>query len=251
VRAWTDLVLHLGCRTTNRVEGAHGVVKDYLSTSKCDLGTCWEKIYEMLAIQFGEIQSLFGRSFMVLEHRYKDVTLYYGLGGHMSRQAMNFIFLEKERARKTLCIDKKTCGCVIRTSYGLPCACFIAMKVRHSKPIRLDEIHLHCHKLYMGEEESNEDLFSVAEEWSGIQERLKRVPSQMKLEIKEGLRLLAFPETTMFSPPPRTVQTKGAKKKIKSTPKTTHRIVGTKGVTQNHLLSFDDNKVLKIVNWIC
>jgi len=28
-------------------------------------------------------------------------------------------------------------------------------------------------------------------------------------------------------------------------------IVGTKGVSQNHLLSFDDNKVLKIINWIC
>jgi len=87
------------------------------------------------------------------------------------------------------------------------------MRVRHNKLIRLDEIHPHWHKLYMGEEESNEDLFSVAEEWSGIQERLQRVPFQMKLENKEGLRLLAFPETTMLSPPPRTVQTKGAKKK--------------------------------------
>ena len=27
--------------------------------------------------------------------------------------------------------------------------------------------------------------------------------------------------------------------------------VGTKGVSQNHLLSFDDNKLLKIINWIC
>jgi len=143
----------------------------------------------------------------------------------MSRQAMNFIFLEEERVRKTLCIDKGTCSCVIRTSYGLPCACFIAMKIRHNKPIRLDEIHPHWHKLYMGKEESNEDLFSVAEEWSGIQERIKRVPFQMKLEIKEGLRLLAFLETTMLSPPPRKVHTNGAKKKkIKSTPKTTRRI---------------------------
>jgi len=65
----------------------------------------------------------------------------------------------------------------------------------------------------MGEEESNEDIFSAVEEWSGIQERLKRVQFQMKLVIKEGLRLLAFLETTMLSPPPRTVQTKGAKKK--------------------------------------
>jgi hypothetical protein len=127
------------------------------------------KIDEMLANQFGEIQSSFGRSFTVLEHRYKDVTLYYGLGGSMSRQAMYFIFMEEECARKTLYIEKKTHGYVQRTSYDLPCACFIAMKIRHNKPIRLDEIHPHGHKLYMGEEESNEDLFSVAEEWSGIQ----------------------------------------------------------------------------------
>jgi len=159
-----------------------------------------------------------------LENRYKDVTLYSGLGGHMSRQAMNFIFVEEERARKTLCIEKKTCGCVQRTSYGLHCACFIAMKIRRNKPIRLDEIHPHWHKLYMGEEESNEDLFSVAEEWRGIQERLERVPFQMKLEIKEGLRLLAFLETRMLSPPPRKVPTKGAPKKIKTTPKMTRRI---------------------------
>ncbi|AES79529.1 hypothetical protein MTR_7g069450 [Medicago truncatula] len=234
VRAWTDLVLHLGCRTTNRVEGAHGVVKEYLSTSKCDLGTCWHKIDEMLANQFGEIQSSFGRSVTVLEHKYKDVTLYSGLGGHMSRQAMNFIFVEEARARKTLCIEKKTCGCVQRTSYDLLCACFIAvkirhnnnedffsvaeewrgiqdwMKIRHNKPIRLDEIHPHWHKLYIGEEESNEDFFSVAEEWRGIQERLERVPFQMKLEIKEGMRLLAFSETTMSSPPPKKVSTKGS-----------------------------------------
>jgi len=29
VREWTDLVLHLGCRTTNRVEVAHGKVKPH------------------------------------------------------------------------------------------------------------------------------------------------------------------------------------------------------------------------------
>jgi len=84
------------------------------------LGTCWEKIDEMLAIQFGEIHSSFGRSVTVLEHRYKDVTLYYGLRGNMSRQAINYIFVEEERDRKTLCIEKKTCGCVQRKSYGLP-----------------------------------------------------------------------------------------------------------------------------------
>jgi len=63
-------------------------------------------------------------------------------------------------------------------------------------------------------EESNEGGFSVEDELKGIQERLKKLPFQMKLEGKEVLRQLAFPETTMMSPPPRKVPTKGAKKKV-------------------------------------
>jgi len=47
VRAWTDHVMHLGCRTTNRVESAHALLKKYLDNSVGDLGTgrkymtCW------------------------------------------------------------------------------------------------------------------------------------------------------------------------------------------------------------------
>jgi hypothetical protein len=42
MRACIDRVLHLGCRTTNRVEGANGRLKKYWSNSVGDLGT-WEK----------------------------------------------------------------------------------------------------------------------------------------------------------------------------------------------------------------
>jgi len=50
VRAWTDHVLHLGCRTTNRVESAHALVKKYLSNSVGDLDTFWEKIHDMWCV---------------------------------------------------------------------------------------------------------------------------------------------------------------------------------------------------------
>jgi len=103
--------------------------------------------------------------------------------------------------------------CVQRTSYELPCACEIATKILEDKPILLDEIHHQLHRLRMGEE-SNEDGFSMEDELKGIQERLKKLPFQMKLEVKEVLWQLAFPETTMMSPPPRKVPTKGAKKKV-------------------------------------
>jgi len=66
VRAWTNKVLHLGCRTTNIVELAHGVLKKYLRSSVGDLASCWDEINKMLVVQFGEIQGSFGRNKTVL-----------------------------------------------------------------------------------------------------------------------------------------------------------------------------------------
>jgi len=48
----------------------------------------------------------------------------------------------------------------------------------------------------------------------------------MRLQIKEVLRQLALPETTMLSPPSRKVPTKGAKKRVKSKPNG-HRLVNS------------------------
>ena len=97
----------------------------------------------------------------------------------MSRYALGNIVLEEQRCKETLCMYNVA-------SYGLPCACFIAMKIRDNKPILLDKKHCHWHRLCMGEE-SNEYGFSVEEEWNSVQERLKKVLYQMKLEIKEDL----------------------------------------------------------------
>jgi len=83
----------------------------------------------------------------------------------------------------------------------------------------LDEIHPHWRRLSVIGEEVDVN-FSVMEEWNSIQERLKRSPYKMKLFIKEKLRELGFPEDTMLKPPPRKVATKGAPKRMKSTPKT-------------------------------
>jgi len=110
VRAWIDHVLHLGCRTTNGVESAHALVKKYLDNSVVDLGTCWEKIHDMLVLQFTAIQTTFGQSVTVLEHRFKDVTLYSGLGGHASKWDLDNIALEESCCRETLCMNKEICG---------------------------------------------------------------------------------------------------------------------------------------------
>lgn len=138
-RAWTDGVLHLGCKTTKIVESAHGKLKKYLRSTMRDLASRWDEIDKMLAIQLSEIQTSFGRSCTILEHKYKGNFLYYELEGCISRAALGFIF-EEVKCSKTFDFAKKDCGCVIKTSYGLPCVCILAMKIKQTFPIRLDDI---------------------------------------------------------------------------------------------------------------
>jgi len=90
VRAWTNGVLHLSCRTTNVVESTDGKLKKYLRSSVEDLTSFWDERDKMLAIQLYKIQASFGRSRTVLEHRYKANFLYYDLEGCVSRAALIF-----------------------------------------------------------------------------------------------------------------------------------------------------------------
>src|SRR4051812_49448278 len=72
VCAWTNRVRHLGCTTTNRVESAHAVFKRWLDDSKGDLCRGWDTVNQMLENQHNEIQTSFGRSKTVMEHRSGD-----------------------------------------------------------------------------------------------------------------------------------------------------------------------------------
>jgi len=132
VRAWTNKVSHLGCRTTNIVESAHEKLKKHLSSSVGDLASCWDEIDKMLAIKLGEIQGSFGRNITVLQQKYKRHFLFSKLEGYVSRPALGFIYDELTCSR-TFGFAKEYCGCVQKTSYELPCACIIAMKRKENR----------------------------------------------------------------------------------------------------------------------
>jgi len=59
-------------------------------------------------------------------------------------------------------------------------------------------------------------------EWYSRTSQKSSVPNETRNQRE--FAVVSVPETTVLSPPPRKVQTNGAKKKIKSTPKTTRRI---------------------------
>jgi len=142
VREWMHKLLHLGCRTTNIVESAHGKLKKYLRSSVGDLASCWDEIDKMLAMQFGEIQGSFGWNKTVLEHKYKKIKMMRELEGYVSRRALKFIYDELKHS-KTFGFCKDDCGCVQKTSYELPCACILGMKSKQKIPLVLDDIYPH------------------------------------------------------------------------------------------------------------
>jgi histone-lysine N-methyltransferase SETD2 len=103
---------------------------------------------KMLVIQFSDIKTSFGQNLSVKEHRYDEHNsfLYPLLMFKISRKALDFIFHEAKRVVECGS-DPKKCGCIIRKSYGLPCVCVIAKKIRNMRLIRLDEINSHWKKL--------------------------------------------------------------------------------------------------------
>src|SRR6266487_3091262 len=114
----------------------------------------------MLGLQFTEVQTQFGQSMSVEEHRYRDVRLYSLLAFKVSRAALDYIYQEAKRVNN-VGMDCKKCGCLMRVNYGLPCACLIAKKLRHNQPIRLDEVYNHWKRLYFNVEEGGGEAIKV------------------------------------------------------------------------------------------
>ncbi|XP_050919722.1 uncharacterized protein LOC127137294 [Lathyrus oleraceus] len=183
VCAWTDKVIHLGNTTTNRVESAHATLKNLLGNSKGDLCRDWDFVNQMIQNQHNHIQTSFGRSITVLEHIFKDNNLYSQLVDNISRAGFNYIFHEAKRANN-VDFDSAKCGCTIVKTYGLPCACVIAKKVKLGGPIRMDEIFTHWRRLRFDDDGVMKDVksnISILTKWELIQERFLKVDNNMKL----------------------------------------------------------------------
>jgi alpha-glucosidase len=168
VRVWTDRVMHIGNTTTNRVESQHGVLKQYILDCKGDFVKCWDAMNQMLSNQFTELKTSFGQSTAQVEHHFKDHFLYSKLVYNVSRDALRFIRGEEERSRECG-RNRKKCGCVIKLTYGLPCACLLALKIEKKLPIRLDEVNTHWKRLHYEEEEGKVVEVSILEELNAIQ----------------------------------------------------------------------------------
>nr|KAJ0207779.1 hypothetical protein LSAT_V11C500242010 [Lactuca sativa] len=98
VSVWTDVFLHFGNYTTNRVESHHAKVKLYLDSSQSDLVTVLPRIHDVVQSQHYAIKASLGQSMIIARHRFVHLIFRY-LVGNVSIYALEIIFKEFEQIK--------------------------------------------------------------------------------------------------------------------------------------------------------
>ncbi|KAH1212827.1 hypothetical protein GmHk_14G040918 [Glycine max] len=201
VKAWTNKVMHLGNTTTNRVESAHWSLKRFLQKSVGDICSVWEVMNNMMTLQHTQIKASFETSTNLVQKK---------LLGMVSRYTLNEIAAEYEHvayAGK----NPSRCGCVMRSTHGLPCACELFKYVVSSIP--LETIHIFWRRLSFSDQGLCETQVTITEEMEIISKRFEQLDVCGKLHLKSKLREIVYPNMNSMCPPPEKVKTKGAPKK--------------------------------------
>ncbi|XP_060969793.1 protein FAR1-RELATED SEQUENCE 6-like [Cannabis sativa] len=208
VSAWTNLVMHFGTTTTNRVESAHAKLKRYLRSSQGNFETSWSTIHNLLELQHTEIKASFEKSLTTVQHNFKP-TLFKELRGFISRCALDKVFQESKRG-DWVGFDIHACGCVIRRTHGLPCAHEINEYQLEGRAIPLACINSYWRKLDLVKSTKNEaNEISCDAEIELFLRRFQEVDIPTKLHLQRKLRELAEPSTTFLVEPEVKMNTRG------------------------------------------
>ncbi|KAL5163013.1 hypothetical protein HKD37_07G019997 [Glycine soja] len=147
-----------------------------------------------------------------LSKEYYKIALeaYVRLLGMVSRDALNQIASEVDRLRY-LGNNLSSCGCVMRSTHGLSCACELSRYTVGSIP--LESVHLFWRRLCFSDQGLCETEITIKEEIKIISKRFDELDVAGKVTLKSKLREIAYPDHNSMCPPPSKVNTKGAPKK--------------------------------------
>ncbi|KAL5172730.1 hypothetical protein HKD37_16G045424 [Glycine soja] len=112
----------------------------------------------MILLQHTDIRSSFENNIHIVGHNF-NVNLYKRLCECISRYALNHIVDEFDRV-KFIGVNTLCCGCIVRCTHGVPCACELVRYALGSIP--LHTIHIYWTMLSfndMGFNNQHEELF--------------------------------------------------------------------------------------------
>ncbi|KAL5149788.1 Protein FAR1-RELATED SEQUENCE 6 [Glycine soja] len=204
------LLVHLDQCSLTMVESAHWALKRVLQNSLGDLCSVWDAMNNMITLQHVEIKASFETSTHVVGHVFKK-PLYKRLVGMFSRNALNEIAAKVERLRY-LGNDPSSCGCVMRSTLSLSCACELSRYTAGSIPV--DSIHMFWRRLCFSDQGLCEAEVSTKEEIETISKIFEELDVCGKLTLKSKLWDIAYPDHNSMCPHSSKVNTKGAPKKL-------------------------------------
>ncbi|KAL5154128.1 Protein FAR1-RELATED SEQUENCE 5 [Glycine soja] len=191
--AWTNKVMHLGNTTTNKVESAHSSLKRLLQNSIGNLCSVWDAVNNMITLQ------------------------HMRLLGMVSRYALNQIAAEFEHVHYAG-KNPSSCGCVVRTTLGLPCACELSKYVGSCIP--LGSIHMFWRRLSFSDQGLSEPEVGIKDVMETIYQNFEELDVCCKFTLRSKLWEIAHTNQNSMCPPPAKVNTKGHRRKLR---------VGTQG----------------------
>ncbi|KAL5165408.1 hypothetical protein HKD37_18G050536 [Glycine soja] len=118
--------------------------------------------------------------------------------------------------------NPSSCGCVVRTTLGLPCACELSKYVGGCIP--LDSIHMFWRRLSFSDQGLFEPEVDIKDAMETIYQKFEELDVCGKFTLRTKLWEIAHPDQNSMCPPPAKVNTKGAPKKTMSrNPRSTKR----------------------------
>ena len=162
----------------------------------------------IITLQHTKIKASFETSAHVVGYVFK-VTLYKKILGMISRYTLNQIAAEFKHV-SYVGVDNSCCGCVMRTTHGLPCACELATYVVDSIP--LDVIHKFWRRLNFSYQGLFEPEVSITKEMEIISKRFEEHNLCGKVTLKSKHRKIVQPDLNSMCATLGKVKIKGAKK---------------------------------------
>ncbi|KAI3954221.1 hypothetical protein MKW98_018045 [Papaver atlanticum] len=156
--AWTNEIRYYGIRTTNRVEGAHNIFKQYLENSRGGFIECWKHMHNMFRSHLVVIKAAFQKSINFRKHEH-NIAEFRGLHHHVSQYALDKICLQLARLKKMRSMCEIFCGCILWKTYGLPCAHMLLQYRSQGMPIPLSAIDSQWRQLNLVPPIGNEVAF--------------------------------------------------------------------------------------------
>ncbi|KAH1261738.1 hypothetical protein GmHk_02G004539 [Glycine max] len=168
----------------------------------------------MITLQHTEIKASFETSTHVVGHVQKNL---------IHEAAWNGFKIAAELERVDYAgKNPSSCGCMVRTTLGLPCTCELSKYV--SGFIPLDSIHMFWRRLSFSDQGLSEPEVGIKDVMETISKKFEELDVCGKFTLRTKLWEIAYPDQNSMCPPPAKVNTKGAPKKTTSrNPRSTKR----------------------------